>query len=135
MARGCHTGRVETSKEAEKPYNLRKEISVNRTFKNSALILALSLISTPWALAQEKPSPKLPDPIPVEGFKQLLPRGGIPAVVNPTFLEVAKADIPDGAWILGIASGEEAFAYDLNLLNHHEIVNHDLGGAAIAAVW
>lgn len=108
---------------------------MNRTFKHSTLLLVLSLASTPWALAQEKPRPKLPDPIPVEGFKQLLPRGGIPAVVDPTFVEAPKAEIPDEAWILGIASGEEAYAYDLNLLNHHEIVNHDLGGAAIAAVW
>ena len=78
---------------------------------------------------------ELPDPIPVPGFKQLLPHGGIPALVDPDFVSADKAHMPDDAWILGYAVGDEAYAYDLNLLNHHEIANHTAAGLPIAAVW
>ncbi|MCH7548683.1 MAG: DUF3179 domain-containing protein [Candidatus Krumholzibacteriota bacterium] len=44
-------------------------------------------------------------------------------------------DIPDDAWILGVLINGEARAYDLNLLNHHEIVNDEVGGTPVAAVW
>jgi len=70
-----------------------------------------------------------------EGVTILLPRGGIPAVFEPTFVEASQAQISDDAWILGIAIDGEARAYSLNLLNQHEIVNDYLGGRPIAAVW
>ncbi len=73
--------------------------------------------------------------IDVPGFEQLLPRGTIAAIVDPTFVSAADAEMPDDAWVLGFAAQGEAFAYDLNLLNSHEVVNHRIGGAAIAAVW
>ena len=75
------------------------------------------------------------NPIGVEGFQQLIPRGRIAAVVEPVFVEAKEAEISDEAWILGYAEGGEAFAYDLNLLNSHEVVNHHAGQNAIAAVW
>lgn len=78
---------------------------------------------------------EVPPGIPVEGFTQLLPRGAIAAVVDPTFVGANEAEMPDEAWILGYAAGDEAYAYDLNLLNAHEIVNHEAAGAPIAAVW
>lgn len=70
-----------------------------------------------------------------DGVDILLPRGGIPAVFNPQFVGAAEADIPDDAWILGVLINGEARAYDLNLLNHHEIVNDEVGGTPVAAVW
>jgi hypothetical protein len=45
------------------------------------------------------------------------------------------ADLPDSAWILGVALDGEARAYSLNLLNHHEVVNDRLGETPYAAVW
>ncbi|MBT3343581.1 MAG: DUF3179 domain-containing protein [Gemmatimonadetes bacterium] len=84
---------------------------------------------------QAQPGTGLPKSIPVDGFKQLLPHGGIPALVDPLFVAADKAGMPEDAWILGFAIGEHAFAYDLNLLNHHEIVNHTAGELPIAAVW
>ena len=70
-----------------------------------------------------------------EGVTILLPRGGIPAIFEPTFVSASEADIPDDAWILGIVIDTEAHAYSLNLLNEHEVVNDRLAGRPIAAVW
>ena len=96
-------------------------------------VFSAGLLLTDPVAAQYRPS--LPDPIPVPGFKQLLPHGGIPALVNPEFVAADKARMPDDAWVLGYAVGDEAFAYDLNLLNQHEIANHTAGELPIAAVW
>ncbi len=71
----------------------------------------------------------------VEGFQQILPRGKIAALVNPKFVPAASADLPDTAWILGFEHEGHAFAYDLNLLNSHEVVNHRVGDLPVAAVW
>jgi len=97
-------------------------------------VILFCLLLLPCIGAAE-PSPALPDPIPVGGFQQLLPHGGIPALVDPEFVAVDQAQIPEDAWILGFAAGDEAFAYDLNLLNAHEIANHTAGGLPVAAVW
>ena len=70
-----------------------------------------------------------------EGVIQLLPRGGIPAIFEPHFVNADEAKIPDSAWVLGVYLNGEARAYSLNLLNHHEIVNDEIGGDPIAPVW
>jgi len=72
---------------------------------------------------------------PPAGVEQVVPRGGIPAVFDPQFVTVDEADIPDDAWVLGVFMNGEARAYDLNLLNHHEIVNDVIGGTPVAPVW
>lgn len=72
--------------------------------------------------------------------KQLLrggpPKDGIPALVNPKTLPVAEVDFlgPDDR-VVGVAWGEEARAYPINVLNWHEIVNDELGGASIAVIY
>jgi hypothetical protein len=66
-------------------------------------------------------------------FRQLIPRGSIPAVVNPTYLMAGEADISDETWILGIVLNGQARAYSLNLLNDHEIVNDVIDTTAFAA--
>ncbi|RLC97880.1 MAG: hypothetical protein DRI65_18885 [Chloroflexota bacterium] len=75
---------------------------------------------------EEKPPP---------GVEMLLPRGGIPAVFEPVFVQAVEADISDDAWILGVIIDGEAHAYSLNLLNAHEIVNDRFGDVPVAAVW
>lgn len=69
------------------------------------------------------------------GFQQLLPRGKIAALIDPDFVSAAEAEIPDDAWVLGFAHQGEAYTYDLNILNSHEVVNHEIVGNAFAAVW
>lgn len=68
-------------------------------------------------------------------FKQILPRGGIPAIVNPTYVKAEEASIGDNTWILGVVINGQARAYSLNLLNHHEIVNDNIDSTSFAAVW
>ncbi len=75
------------------------------------------------------------DESPPAGVTQLLPRGGIPAILEPTFVEAHEANMPDDAWVFGVHINGQSRAYDLNLLNHHEIVNDVLDGLPIAPVW
>lgn len=72
---------------------------------------------------------------PPPGVEQILPRGGIAAIFEPRFVPAAEAEIPGDAWVLGVALGGEARAYGLNLLNRHEVVNDEVAGRPIAAVW
>jgi len=72
---------------------------------------------------------------PPAGVEQILPRGGIPAVFHPQFVSANEARIPDDAWVLGVFINGDARAYDLNILNHHEIVNDVVGGLPVAPVW
>ena len=93
----------------------------------AALILVFLAAAAAPGLGQEETPP--------EGVEQLLPRGGIPAVFDPQFVTADAADIPDDAWVLGVFLNGEARAYDLNLLNHHEIVNDVIGGTPVAPAW
>ena len=68
-------------------------------------------------------------------YKQLLPRGGIPAIVNPVYVSAKEASIDDDTWVLGVIIDDQARAYSLNLLNNHEIVNDKIGTTSFAAVW
>jgi hypothetical protein len=72
---------------------------------------------------------------PPADVRQLLPRGEIPAVFEPVFVTADEAEMPDSAWVLGVYLDGEARAYDLNLLNHHEVVNDVVGGRPVAPVW
>lgn len=68
-------------------------------------------------------------------YRQLLPRGGIPAITHPHYVTANEANIAPGSYVLGVVINGEARAYSLNLLNHHEIVNDSIDGTAFAAVW
>jgi hypothetical protein len=72
---------------------------------------------------------------PPSGVEQIIPRGAIPAVLQPRFVTAAEAEMPDDAWVLGVVIDGKARAYSLNLLNRHEIVNDRIGKKAFAAVW
>lgn len=69
------------------------------------------------------------------GFQQILPRGNIAAIDNPSYVPAAEADIRDDAWVLGVVIDGQARAYSLDLLNAHEVVNDSIGGTNFAAVW
>jgi len=70
-----------------------------------------------------------------KGYEQLLPRGKISAIVQPTFIPANEAEIADDSWILGVVVNGKARAYSLNLLNSHEVVNDSEGDVHFAAVW
>jgi len=100
---------------------------VAAVFACAATALVISLVAAPRVCAQTEEPP--------EGVQQLLPRGGIPAVFEPEFVTADEAELPDSAWVLGVYLNGEARAYDLNLLNHHEVVNDVIGGRPVAPVW
>ena len=67
----------------------------------------------------------------------LLPRDGIPAIDNPTFLSAEETDQeydPDEL-VIGVEFDGDARAYSIPLLSSHEIVNDTVGGRAIAVTW
>lgn len=72
---------------------------------------------------------------PPPGAQQLLPRGRIAAVFEPEFVLASEAEIPGGAWVLGVVIEGQSKAYSLNLLNRHEVVNDQSGDTEFAAVW
>jgi len=89
-------------------------------------LLAASLPFT-FATAQQQAQP--------EGYVQILPRGGIPAIDNPVYVKASEAEIRDEAWVLGVIIEGQARAYSLELLNSHEVVNDSIGDTDFAAVW
>jgi len=70
-----------------------------------------------------------------EDFEQILPRGRIAAINNPTFVTADKANIKDNSWVLAVIINNQARAYSLNLLNSHEVVNDKIDSTKFAAVW
>jgi carotenoid cleavage dioxygenase-like enzyme len=89
-----------------------------------ALLLGALGVALP-AAAEDRP----------EGFEQILKRGNIGAINDPVYVAAADARIPDDAWVLGFVIDDRAFAYSVNLLNAHEVVNDEVGGQPFAAVW
>lgn len=71
----------------------------------------------------------------IQGFEPITERGLIASIDEPKFVPAAEAEIADDSWVMGIVIGGEARAYSLNLLNSHEIVNDEVAGQPIAAVW
>ena len=92
-----------------------------------AALAALVVLATAGASAQDR---GLPD-----GFKQILSRGRIAAILVPRFVPAQEAEIRPDAWVLGVVIDGQARAFSLNLLNSHEIVNDTIGDTAYAAVW
>ena len=96
----------------------------------SCRFLALVIFVIGFASAACSQSKDLP-----KEFEQLLPRGAIAAITQPEFVSADEADISNNAWVLGVVFEGQAQAYSLTLLNSHEIVNHQIGNTAFAAVW
>ena len=88
-----------------------------------------------WAVMLVTMTPPMHAEDPPNGVTQLLPRNRIASIDAPVFVDAAHADIPDDAWVLGVELDGQARAYSLNVLNHHEIVNDQVGEKPFAAVW
>lgn len=70
-----------------------------------------------------------------EEFQQIIARGEIAAITQPTFVTASEARIAGDARILGVVVEGQARAFSLNLLNYHEVVNDSIGETDYAAVW
>ena len=104
-----------------------------------ALAMAASITFLMPATAQEQAGRKKPDVptvgTPPEGYEQLLPRGKIPAINDPDYVNADDAEIGDDAMVLGVIIEGTPIAYSLNLLSNHEVVNDSVGKTNFAAVW
>ena len=91
----------------------------------------------PTASPTTPPPPPTDDPYANLNIITLLPKDGIPAILDPTFIDATKAweqylaDEP----VLGVSINGEHKAYSVPYLSSREIVNDELGGVAIAATW
>ena len=67
----------------------------------------------------------------------LLPRDGIPAILDPTFLPVVEAEAIMIAeeLVLGVSFNGESRAYSVPFVSSHEIVNDTVGGVPVAVTW
>ena len=64
-------------------------------------------------------------------------RDGIPALDAPRFLAGTERNhnIKPGDRVMGVSYNGVAKAYPIAILDHHEIVNDEIAGRAIAATW
>ncbi len=65
----------------------------------------------------------------------VLPFDAIPAIFEPEFVDAEKAGVSDESPMIGVSLNGEQRAYSMILLNHHEIVNDEVGGEPIATTW
>ena len=65
-----------------------------------------------------------------------VPIDAIPPLIEPAFLPAAATAVfKDADFVLGVAIGDEAFAYPFKIMNFHEIVEHKVGGQPIIATF
>jgi hypothetical protein len=64
------------------------------------------------------------------------PKDGIPAIMQPNFLEPAKADfLKSEDQVIGLDIGGQAKAYPIKILNWHEVVNDEINGLPVAVTF
>ena len=64
------------------------------------------------------------------------PKDGIPALTNPTFVDVNEADyLSPTDRVVGVNFDSEARAYPIRILNYHEIVNDQIGDIPFAVTY
>jgi len=87
--------------------------------------------------AAQRPEPEVFAVIDGDSMFTLLPPDAIAALHEPVYVtgEAAAAQMRDDEPVIGVIVGEDARAYSLWQLDHHEIVNDTVGGRAIAATW
>lgn len=74
------------------------------------------------------------EPLP-EGFRQLLPRDGIPPIYDPTFVQSFESPWAAGTEVIGVTINGESKAYPVSFLNGRELVVDELGGEPILVSW
>lgn len=104
-----------------------------RWLRTFLIIALLGTLATPgWGLP-------LPRDLKIDGVPVItvLPKDAIPAIDRPEFVSVQEADrnLQDDEPVLGVRRGAVARAYSLWQLNHHEIVNDQVGDLPLAITW
>ncbi len=63
------------------------------------------------------------------------PKDGIPSLTKPDTVPIAGAPFAPQHRVVGVTVNGESRAYPIAILNHHECVNDELGGAPIAVIY
>lgn len=64
------------------------------------------------------------------------PKDGIPALTKPKFVAAGEAKyLADEDRVIGVTRGDAAKAYPLRILDRHEVVNDEIGGARFAVTY
>lgn len=102
-------------------------MAVSRWFYENAVATSAILVAVLFSTgcAQSQPA----------DFEQILPRGQIAAIDQPTYVSADAANLDDDSPILGVVIDESPIAFSLHLLNQHEVVNDSVGETNFAAVW
>ena len=56
-------------------------------------------------------------------------------IQDPGFVPASASGLQPGEIVLGLDLGDAQFAYPVNLLNHHEIVEHTSNGRDLLVCW
>lgn len=101
----------------------------------ATVLMVSMLIAT--SVAAERPEPEVVATWAGDEVYQVLPLGAIPAIDDPEFVsgEAADAQMKNEEPVLGVVVDGAARAYSLWQLDHHELVNDEIAGTAIAATW
>ena len=64
-----------------------------------------------------------------------VPKDGIPAIDEPSFLDASLSSLGDGELVFGVVRGDDVRAYPQKILVHHEIVNDRLDGVPVSVTY
>jgi hypothetical protein len=67
------------------------------------------------------------------GFRQLLPRDGIPPIYAPSFVD--EIDWADDTLVIGLEIDGDARAYPVGFLNRREMVIDSVAGIPVLVTW
>src|SRR5574337_1024098 len=104
-------------------------------------IVGVLVIVVAWGrdsgLAQSGRDGKLTEMVDGSPLITVLPKDAIPAVDHPKFVSATEGNrvMQPEEPVLGLTNGTVAKAYSLWQLNHHEIVNDQIGTLPVAVTW
>jgi len=104
-------------------------------FVSAGIFLALSLMSFSGRSSSEFDLSQ--HSVPLEELRSGgPPKDGIPAILNPIFVQAKNASfLHDEDRVLGLSDGNQAKAYPVKILNWHEIVNDTIGGKPVLVTY
>jgi hypothetical protein len=114
-------------------------VSRMRVSLNGIALGGISILSLAWVLHSQAGSFPVQGNLTIDGEPVItvLGKDAIPAIDQPDFMSVQEADgyMQEDEPVLGVRRGEVARAYSLWQLNHHEIVNDQVGDLPLAITW
>lgn len=110
---------------------------VGRNDVKARILISAMFLMVVTGVAAQRPESQVVATWGGDEVYQVLPLGAIPAIDEPEFVtgEAADAQMKPGEPVLGVVVGDTARAYSLWQLDHHELVNDEIEGTAIAATW